>query len=385
MIAGLRLAVVTLGLVGAAPALATQWVDVSNQSVFGLRWWQPVVRTGMFRTVSASWGQPGIADDARMVVVATGEGRVLGLDLDSGREQWRVEFGTPFAAAVSIVREEGRGRELALLTSRSKRLLAFDAATGEKVWDRPFETLAETTATQTPKLILLPAADNQVYALSPATGEVQWSAGRARPAGLSVRGHAGVTLGPDGFFSSFSDGYVEAYDFEGSRRWSRPLSVLGGDFGDADADPVLAEGRLFAASYSDGLYALDPRNGQTQWIRDIRAITSLAYARGVVIVASADGHIWGLDPRDGARIYRTAIGRGPVSRLTVVEGWVAFSNGGTGFVVLEAATGKPLQASAVAERIDGNPGWSKDLTHTAVLSSGGRLFVFGRGVPPRVR
>src|SRR5690606_36586519 len=128
------------------------------------------------------------------------------------------------------------------------------------------------------------------------------NAGRPQPTGLTVEGHGAPAVAGSVVYAGFSDGYVEAYRLaDGSRIGSRPLSFSGGEFVDADADPVVVDGHLYVASYSDGVYALDLNDGTTVWTRSAPAVVSLARvdevgpaADGAVLAASADGWIWAL-------------------------------------------------------------------------------------------
>ncbi|MEE8409808.1 MAG: PQQ-binding-like beta-propeller repeat protein, partial [Myxococcota bacterium] len=151
----------------------------------------------------------------------------------------------------------------------------------------------------------------------------------------------------------------------------------GGEFVDADADPVLVDGRLFVASYSDGVFALDPKDGQTIWTRTAPAVTSLAGHDDLILAASADGYVWGLSQREGQLVYRTRLPPGPMSRLVVDQNMVVLTAGDAGLIVLDARTGKPLQAMSFGSALNGDPMWDGD--DLALLSSTGYLYKLSRG------
>lgn len=380
-------------------------VDVSERIVFGLQWRRPVVRTGLFRQVYVSFGTPAVSTRHGLIIVGTGEGQVRAYALADGALAWTYIHGEPFETAVTLFDapspvasaasrgspapsgERGGdhpGHELAILGSRDGTLLALDAARGSLVWKTELEGDMRAPAQRGGDLVVVTTAANKVFALELATGKAMWSAGRPAPAGLTVVGHAAPCVAGDIVYAAFSDGYVEAYSVaDGTRLWSRPLSVSGGEFADADAAPILHADRLFVASYSDGVYALDPKDGRTLWTRSAPAVRSLAVIGGRVVAGSGDGWVWGLDEVDGRRVFRTRLAQGLVTNILAYEDLLVFGGGESGLVVLDAQSGRPLQASGFGSRFMNDPRWTRG--SVALLSSNGYLYAFARGPSRRVR
>jgi outer membrane protein assembly factor BamB len=194
---------------------------------------------------------------------------------------------------------------------------------------------------------------------------------------LTITGQARAAVSGGVVCAAFSDGYVEAYRLaDGSSLWSRPLSLRGGDFVDADADPVFVNKSLYVASYSDGIYALNIEDGQTRWQRPAPSVTTLAAFESLLIAASADGYVWGLEQSGGVLVYRTRLSPGPPSRLLIRDHLAAFTMGENGLVVLDPLSGEPLQASAFGDLFAGDVSWvGDDLTF---LGSSGYLYALRR-------
>lgn len=355
-------------------------VDTSRIEVFSNRWRKSLVRSGADRAITASFGRPAISRRSNTVVVGTGEGMVLGLDLKTGQEKWRYEHTAPFETAATIVETgTGRGRptEVAVLSGRDGKLLAVDPTSGKLLWEVPMDGEMRSPPVAAQGLLVIATSTNKVFAVDPADGNFVWSRGRPAPTGLTVMGHARATEHDGIIYAAFSDGYAEAYVLEDGRgMWSRPLSLRGGDFVDSDADPVIADGKLFVASYSDGIYALDPRDGSTLWTRNAQAVTSLAVHDHTVIAGSSDGWVWGLTPASGELEYRVRLPVGTVSRMVVV-GDAAMMTAGDGiFVVLDARNGKPLQATMLGGTVASEPVLAGD--ELAVISALGDIVVMRR-------
>ena len=354
--------------------------DVSERVLFGLEWRAPIVRTGFERRVNASFGEPAVSERAHLVIVGSGEGDVRAFHLRAAKPAWTYAHGAAFETAVSLfdVGEGASAMELAILGSRDGKLLALESATGRLVWQTDVEGDVRAAASRAGALVVVATTQNRVVALELATGKIVWSAGRPPPTGLTIVGHARPLVDGGTVYAAFSDGYVEAYGAgDGARRWSRPISLKGGEFVDADADPVIAKGRLFVASYSDGIFALDPKDGQTIWTRPAAAVNRLALYDDQVLAASGDGFVWGLAQADGAPLHRTQLPHGLVSRMEVRDNLVVLAGGETGLVVLRADNGQPLQATGLPTRLSGDPTWSGN--RVSVLSADGYLYSFVRG------
>lgn len=363
-------------------------VDASSGVMFGMEWRRPIVRTGVFRSVGTSFGTPALSPSKHLAIVGTGEGEVLAYRLDDAQVAWKYTHGRPFETHATIVEfaaEQGEARqELAILGSRDGWLLALDVATGKLAWRASLDGDPRAPVVQVGSRILVTTAANKVLLISSSDGSIAWTAGRSPPGGLTIAGHARATVAGDTVYATFSDGYAEAYNLsDGAALWSRPLSITGGDFVDADADPIVAGNTLFAASYSDGVFALDRTNGQTLWTRTAPAVTSLGVHGDTIVAASADGYVWGLRNADGEMLFRTRMPAGPISRLIVRRDLIVLTAGEAGLIVLDARTGRPLQATAFGGELAGDPAWSQD--DMALLSSAGYLYKLRLGFRGRVR
>lgn len=343
--------------------------------VLALQWRQSVVRTGFYRSLNESFGRPALSSRHAMVVVGTGEGKVMGLAWSDGRELWRRTYGIPFETGASIARGPG-GQEMAVLGARDGTLVAVDVVTGKPYWRTTIEGDMRAPLQQTGDKLVVTTAANKVVLVQASTGTVMWTQGRPPSTGLSVEGHARAAIDGNRVYAAFSDGYVSAFDLEhGTGLWSRPLSLKGGNnFIDADADPFVFNKRLYVASYSDGVYALDLEDGQTLWNRGGRGITSLMPHGDLVVAGSADGFLWGLRLDDGELRYRSRVATGPISRMMTSGKMLAFTAGDSGLVVVRGDTGEPIQASAFGGRAAGDPVCSGN--SLAFLTSSGYLYAW---------
>ncbi|MEZ4273499.1 MAG: PQQ-binding-like beta-propeller repeat protein [Myxococcota bacterium] len=359
-------------------------IDAASQVVFGLRWRLPVVRMGQFRQVIDSFGTPAISNRRNVLIVAQGEGSVLALSTHTGDTVWRYEHKAPFEATVSLIdvvnQESGLLDELAVVAGRDGALLALNVDDGSLRWTADIEGETRSVASQNEELLFVTTARNKVYAIDKKNGTVKWSQGRSPSAGLTILGHSRPTLHRGILYVTYADGYAESYNADsGETLWSRPLTFGASEFADADADPVALDDRVFVASYADGVYALDAKDGKTLWTQPAPAVIALASHNDLLIAASADGWIWGMEQTSGIVRYRVRMPTGASSSLQVRQGLGVLSTGRSGLLVFAADNGKPLQLTALVGRSLSAPAWvGKDL---AMLAADGHIYMFGLGSP----
>lgn len=347
----------------------------SKRHIFGTQWSARIVRSGFDRTVPVSLGSPGVASAQGVVIVGTGEGELRGYRLTSGELLWSVDYKVPFLGPITVLHG---GDPFAVTTIADGTLIAFEITTGELRWQTELDGESLAPARLAGDRLIISTSENKVSAVAVNNGERLWTAGRPKAANLSVRGHSAPAVEGDAVFATFSDGYVECYSAsDGTTLWSRPLALGGDEFNDCDADPVLANGMLYVASYSAGIYALSPADGKTVWSQEAPAVTSLAGYDDLVIAGSADGYLWGLNQQDGRMRYRVTMPPGSASRMYLSDELLLFTSGDSGLVAMRAGNGEPLQATPLLGRAGGAP--DVDGEFVAALSSRGHIYVMRRG------
>ncbi len=372
-------AIVFVALTSTQPADVSRLVH-AKQQVFTPLWHAPVVRTGFDRKVTASFGTPAIVAEQGLIIAAGGEGDVRALRLNDGQTLWRYVHGAPFEGPVSLVAR--KGKLVALVTAKDGKLLAIDTASGQLVWQTSLGADSAAPALVTTTQIYLTSTNHRLFSIDLENGSIVWSKGRNPPVGLSIFGHAAASLYKNLIVTSFSDGYAQAFRVEdGSSAWQRPLSLKGGEFADADADPIVDDNDVvYFASHTDGVHALSAKDGSLQWTFAARGIASLARDETHLYAASSEGFVWALESATGKRVYKVRMNPGAVTRLLLHRGYLVFGAGSSNLTVLNASEGKPLQALAVGGRILGDINWAAG--HLAFITDVGELFVFRENNAP---
>jgi outer membrane protein assembly factor BamB len=200
----------------------------------------------------------GIAFDGGRIFANTGYGFVAALDAENGREIWRQEIGLPLRGSPTV--SDGR--------------------------------------------VFSVTYDNQIYALSAENGSVIWNeSGIAETAGIlgaaSPASEEGVVV------AAYSSGEIFAMQAENGRTaWTDALTRTGqitalSALSDIDGDPVVDRGRVYAASHSGRMVAIDLRTGERVWERNIGSMFRLWLAGDYIYAVSTESELVCLSRIDG--------------------------------------------------------------------------------------
>ena len=210
------------------------------------------------------------------------QGNVRAFDAASGAALWTAQFGDVsekgsadllYGGGVAI---DG-GRVYA--SNGLGFVAALDAATGAPAWTvRPGGPLrgAPTVADGSVYVI---SQDNQIYSLKAADGTTGWTnAAALEIAGVFGNGSPAVDRGT--VVAGFSSGELNAYRYENGRMvWQDALSRTSistavAALSDIDADPVIANGVVYALGQGGRMVALDLTSGQRIWELNMAGIST---------------------------------------------------------------------------------------------------------------
>jgi outer membrane protein assembly factor BamB len=229
------------------------------------------------------------------------------------------------------------------------------------------------------------AENDHITALSREDGRILWTYEKQPVDDITIAGHAGLLLEGARLYAAFTDGAVAAINpSDGRLFWEvetaldverRPGNVP--QFLDVDTTPVLTGDTLFVASFTAGLYALDPVNGSVKW-RDAErvGVTGLAAAGRMLVIASAARGVTLLDLRTREVKWEKAPERGaPTAPVVTYSGTVLYGESQGSLLGLSLSDGREIA------RAEGGAGFSAAPSATGpfggALSNGGR-FLFLR-------
>lgn len=270
----------------------------------------------------------GAGSDGNITAVAAPDGTVIALNAQ-GTEVWR----TRATSAVSIPPVVGAG--VVVVRSSDYRIQAFNAATGEPVWNvqRPGPALALQAAMKMlilDDLVISGLPNGKLIAINATNGSVQWEGTVSVSRGATdlerISDVVGVPQVQGPLLCGVSyQGRMVCFDISqgGMPIWEQNFSSTSG----MATDPQYA----YAADQRDAVYAFDLASGQEVWKQEglrNRRLSGPAAVPQAVAFGDYEGYVHFLSRTDGKLLGRVQAGGGAIlSPLVPTERGVLVQTG----------------------------------------------------------
>jgi outer membrane protein assembly factor BamB len=141
---------------------------------------------------------------------------------------------------------------------------------------------------------------------------------------------------------------------DGQPLWQQSITIAQGAFAiqrmiDIDADPVLFEHHIYAATYQGNVASLTWSSGRTLWSRALSSYTGMAATNDTVYISDAKSNLWAFNAETGmtnweqTKLYaRMITGPAAIDRYLVVgdgEGYLHWLSKLDGHIAGRIATG----------------------------------------------
>ncbi len=288
---------------------------------------------------------------------------------------WR----SPISGAVTLAVSEGT----VILGTE-----ALDAATGKLRWSIASDFKPESVAFAAGGGMVLCSGtyadgDDNITALSPATGHLLWTApaydgnpnGGVGPWLTFAGGTVYALIGRPGSHAVYRDDVVLALDGRtGARKWMSRLPPFSTAMAVADG-MVYAGSALAAQSRSGEVVALDGATGAQRWSTRVGApVAALAVTGGVVVgcwdilIMGAQPLLFGLSAVDGRTLWQRDLV--VLQRIAAADGMVFASDNASGeLMAVDALTGKLLWKRTTSEQYPSAPVVAGDAVYVGYLNS----------------
>lgn len=240
------------------------------------------------------------------LVAASRSGTLAAFDL-AGKRLWSIDLGEPVTGGVAY----DETSQTAIVSTRSGKVLAFDASTGERRWQQQLSGSVLTPALIKNNRVILSANDGFLHGLSLQSGQSIWQFATQVPA-ISVRGSAKPTvLDNETALLATADGRIHAVNIEsGIPLWSRRIGLGVGSseierMSDVDAMPVVDNNQLFAISYSGQLIGVDLTSRQVMFVNEAASIRALALTPSLVIATTLEGDVRAYNRSTGEMVWQS--------------------------------------------------------------------------------
>jgi outer membrane protein assembly factor BamB len=343
-----------LGLLGGCASRAPVLIDPFSRSpapplaVYTIDYWHALVETSTMEFVPREFATPAVDPTSGRVVVGTRDGVLRSVSID-GKVRWALPTPTPFSAGVLI--RDG----VVYVPGGDGVLRALKADTGALLWTYDCGEELVTVPVLAEGHLLVASQSATLYAVNAADGKWLWQYRRTPPAGFILRGASTPVVRDGVVYLGFSDGHAAALDAKtGTAVWDRVLST-GTQFIDVSSTPGFdSAGHLIVASYKDGLFALDPKTGDTVWQT---GASGLAYVlvRGSVIFASGEDRIGAYSSETGKNVWITQLPDKAGQQSAMASGILLVPTGKS-LLFIDPVTGAILRRFDPGKGVTATPG-----------------------------
>ncbi|MCA9709891.1 MAG: PQQ-binding-like beta-propeller repeat protein [Myxococcales bacterium] len=327
----------------------------------------------------------GAAVDAARgsIYVGTRDGYLFALDAVEGEVQWEL----PMEGAVSGIPVVLPGDDPLLLVGTDNGVLHAIGLDDRKTrWRYETPGRIRNPPVVHQGVVFFVNSRDQVYALDLRTGEWRWQYEQELQTDFTVHGHAGLTflasteegveLGT--IFACFDNGKVVALAAgSGQSLWiSSVAPPEGGDFVDCDSTPLVdeAEGTVYVAGQSTGVFALDLAEGSERWRFPMRAARTLVAAPDGALVGSSSLEGVFVLERDGSRLrWRSRTDPGVLSTPVLIDDAVFVTHSELGLLAFDLAAGPLLAQLRTGSGMAGVPIVDPERQRLFALSNRGLL------------
>ena len=237
------------------------------------------------------------------IYAAGRDGRVVSLDVATGRNEWRLETDLPLSAGPGV------GDGLAVVGSSSGDVVAVDTVTGTQVWRTKLagEVLAAPAVSD--GVVVLRTVDGRLRGLESTTGRELWQI-EHKPPRLSLRGTGAPFVTQGLVFAGFDDGRVGAYTLrEGAPLWENLVSTGRGRteierLADVDASPMVLGNDMYAVSFNGRLANLSAESGQILWDMELSSHSGLGADWTTIYVSTTESEVVAVSRATGSPLWR---------------------------------------------------------------------------------
>ncbi len=230
------------------------------------------------------------------------DGKVIAVDVESGRRVWAVDTKLELSAGPSV------GEGLVIFGTSDGALVALDALEGTGRWTMSVsgEVLASPAIGN--GMVITRTVDGRLRALDAADGSEYWNVEQPVPR-LSLRGNSSPAIVGAAVVAGFDNGRIATYDLDdGDIRWENVIAPPSGKselerLADIDAAITAVGQDVYAAAYNGRVASLAVESGQVLWSQEVASYEAPAADWTALYVTSRSGSVVALSRASGAILW----------------------------------------------------------------------------------
>lgn len=294
----------------------------------------------------------------RAVFTASKNGTLTAINKITGHMNWQVD------TKLSLLAGPGIGDGIVVVGSRKGDVLALRQFDGKLLWKTnvPGEILAKPAVSN--RVVVIKAINGDVRGFSTEDGSEVWRYQEAEPS-MILRGASAPLITDQGLIIGFANGHLAKFNLNDGRLfWMQAVASPQGGFPiqrmiDIDANPVLYQHHLYAATYQGKIASLDWNDGHIRWSYDLSSYTGMVADEDTVFISDANSYIFAFNAESGmvnwrqadlyARIVSGPADMGPYIVVGDGQGFLHWLDKRDGRIVGREFAGSAIYASPIVE------------------------------------
>ncbi len=306
---------------------------------------------------------PIIADGK--VFAADHNGRVLAIDLASGKVQWRIELDTGFVASPAY--KEGT----LYVGDYDGTLHALDASDGREKWKYETEMEIDASPNFHADKVLFTSQNGNLYAVHMDTGKLAW----LYETGDQLQ--CGATLAGDLTFLGGCDAHLHIVDVTTGKNVGEPLSI------DAPtgSTPSVLDNRVFVPTYAGEIFCFSLPKYELLWrFKEPKLAdefkNSVAVADGLAVATSRNKRVFAIDIKTGKVVWEQTLQKRCDASPVIAAGRVVVASADGRITLFDLKTGQQQWMFEVKPSFIGAPAVGDG--KLVVANDRGTIFCFGQ-------
>ena len=243
-----------------------------------------------------------MGSNSTAIFTSSTNGSILSINKTNGFTNWRVN--TPLNATTG----PGVGDGIVVVGGQHGNVIAVSQETGKTRWQAtaPGEVLAQP-AIQDGRVVIK-TVNGYVQALAVSDGHLLWSYQTTEPT-FMLRGSSAPRIANNHVIAGFANGHLTSLDASnGQLYWQQTVAQPEGAFSiqrmvDIDADPIIRDRHIYAATYQGKIASLGWGAGDILWSRDLSSYTGMTTDENRIYVSDAKSHLWAFNANNGETIW----------------------------------------------------------------------------------
>ena len=216
-------------------------------------------------------------------------GNIKSINTSSGKVNWDIEtnfLSSGIAAGFGIL----------IVSDLDGNVIAIDQKDGNELWSVNVKGEVLAPAAIDAKFIIVKTGSGDLMALDKITGEIKWSY-RSKLPTLTIRGSSSPVIFENQIYATFDNGRLGVFQIDsGFPVWDGAISYVSGaseleNIIDADSNPVIDSGLVFATNYQGNLNIFDIAQKRSVWTAEASSFHSPVVLRGMMAVVESDSSI----------------------------------------------------------------------------------------------